>query len=222
MIERTLRYGSAPIYDFEKDAMLALLRELPGANVVRVDTHAFYDDATRTDIECAVDDAFVTTHTVTNCGLPYLELVVRADSKKSLAVIEQCIDAAMARRGFPRVADSTPPPVAPQTPAKTPPIVPEPDAPLLPGERAIIDLIVAGRSHEDSDQDGGFRTFSFRDGRFVQTYGSHMYPNSDGEIVYAGPKAFLRDLLETCAYERARAPTTEAFLDAVRRSIARG
>jgi len=221
MIERTLRYGSAPIYDFEKDAMLALLAELPGANITRADTHRFFDDATQTDIECTAGEAYIATHTMTNCGLPYLELVVRAESAKTLDAIERLIDAAMARRGQPRVADA-PKPVEPAPPPKKPVAIVRgsPNAALLPNEQAIIDLIVAGRTHEDSDQDGGHRSFSFRDGRFVQVYGSHMYPGSDGEVIYEGPKAFLYDLLLTCGYERAHATTTEDFLEAVRRSIA--
>ncbi|HEY2370813.1 MAG TPA: hypothetical protein VGH87_30680, partial [Polyangiaceae bacterium] len=134
------------------------------------------------------------------------------------------LDAAMARRGFPPIRDAPPPVVAAAPPPKKADVIPrEPlDAPLLPGARAIVDLIVAGRTHRDADQDGGHRTFSFRDGRFVQVYGSYAYPNSDGETTYDGPKAFVRDLLETCGYERAHATTTEEFLEAVRRSIAGG
>lgn len=196
MIERTLRYGSAPIYGFHDDAMQALLREIPGCRVIRADTHSYFEDAMQTDIECAIGEARVTTYTMTNCGLDCFEVVVRAESNATIDAITTDIDAAMARHGFPRWAK---PVVAP--PAKKPEaIVPEPpSAPLLAGERAIIDLIVAGRVHQDADEDGGHRTFSFRDGRFVQVYGSYTYPNSDGEVIYAGPKAFLRDLLDTCA-----------------------
>ena len=220
MIERTLRYGDKPIYDVDEDAMLELLRELPGCRVIRADTHLYFDDATRTDIECAIGAARVTTYTMTNCGVECLELVVRAESASMLDAIEKAIDAAMKRRGFPRWTGSPRPVVAAPPPKKAEEIVAEPpDATLLAGERAIIDLIVAGRVHEDADEDGGHRTFSFRDGRFVQVYGSYMYPDSDGEVIYAGPKAFLRDLLQTCAYERARASTDEEFLEAVRRSI---
>jgi len=220
MIERTLRYGSAPIYGFHDDAMQKLLGEIPGCRVIRAHTHRYFDDAMQTDIECAIGDARVTTYTMTNCGLECFEVVVRAESVATIDAVVRDLDAAMARHGFPRRVASAPP-VAPTPPKKSEEIVvaEPPDAELLPGERTIIDLIIAGRVHRDADEDGGHRTFSFRDGRFVQVYGSHAYPNSDGEVIYAGPKAFLRDLLATCAYERARASTTEEFLEAVRRSI---
>jgi hypothetical protein len=234
---RTLRYGARPIYDLSAETMLGILRSLfefidPKAklaplegggygdgdgNGIFVDTHTYFDDAVQSDFECVFPDGtHLTTHTITNCGLPFVEVVLRSRVRSTLEAIERWLGEEM-----PRHVPLDPPPAIVLEPAAPRFVAEPPNASLAPGEQAIIDLIVGGRSHYDADKEGGHKEFLFRDGRFVQTYGSYANEYSPGEIFYEGPKSFLRDLLQTCYSARSYAATDAEFLEAVRQSIAR-
>ncbi len=222
MHTRTLTYGGGVIYDFACETMLEVLeglRAFVGSDrKVHFETRRYFDDAMQTDYECYLrENTIVTTSTMTNCGFA-LAFVVRTDDVEVAAAVENWLNAEMARRLPPRpspkpISDPEPTVLAPLTVAEPP------DAPLSPGEKAIVDLVVAGKTHHDADKEGGFRDFVFRDGRFVQLYGSYA-DGTRGEVVYAGPKAFVRDLIATCDYERARAANDDDLLEAIRRSIA--